>query len=349
MSTNLIDRYIAELGKHLPVKNRADIQKEIRSTLEDMLEERSRTESAGTDGKAGREADETMVAELLKEYGKPDDVAVSYLPERSLIGPQMYPIFSLVAWTALSVLAIVLLITLGLGSFSAGQTTLEVLKTIGALLLKVGGALVSAFGSIVITFAILERIPWSRSEFRKDRQDESKDWDPRDLPEVQDVEKFSIPGLVAEIVFTGVALMVFNFFPQIVGFGFSVNSQWAFLPLLSEAFFDYLPYINGLWALQIVLNLFLLRQGRWQTVTRWLHMTLLALGIALAAVMLAGPDLVVSNAEAIRAASPNLSTEAGRILTAIPRILAKVLLGLTILGQSVELIRSLVRQVTVKK
>jgi len=34
---NLIDKYIAEVGKHLPRKQRADIEAEIRSTLEDML------------------------------------------------------------------------------------------------------------------------------------------------------------------------------------------------------------------------------------------------------------------------------------------------------------------------
>jgi hypothetical protein len=341
MNTNLIDRYIAELGKHLPLKNRADIQKEIRSTLEDMLEERKRA--------AGTEADEAMVISLLKEYGSPEDAAASYLPERSLVGPQMYPIFSLVAWIALSVLGIVLLVTLSLGSFSAGQTPLEVLKTIGAILLKVAGALVSAFGSIVITFAILERIPGMRKEFQQEKLDESKSWNPRSLPEVEEVEKFSLAGLTAEIVFTGIALLVFNFFPEWVGFGFLENNRWSFLPLLSDAFFRYLPYINVLWLAQIALNLVLLRQGRWQTFTRWLRIVLQALGIVLAAVMLAGPDLVVSNTGALHSAGPNLSPNAVRFLTAVPRILAKVLLGLTIFGGSVDLIKSLVRMLTGKK
>ncbi|MFH1523653.1 MAG: hypothetical protein ABIF04_01700 [Chloroflexota bacterium] len=341
MNSNLINRYLAELGKHLPLKNRADIQKEIRSILEDMLEECSR--------KAGRLADEELVVALLKEYGKPEDVAASYLPERTLIGPQLYPIFSLVAWVALSVLGIVLLITMSIGSFSTSQTPVEMLETAFALLLKIGGALVTAFGSIVITFAIMERIPWSRGEFRKEKEDESKAWNPRDLPEVQDVEKFSIPGLVAEIVFTGIALVVFNFFSQVFSLGITFqNSEWTFLPLLSEAFFRYLPYINGLWILQIVLNLILLRQGRWQTATRWMRFALLALGIVLAAFMLTGPDLVVSNAEAIRAASPKLSVEAARILTLLPRILVKVALGLSILTNSVELLKSLFREVTGK-
>ena len=34
----LLDRYVTEVGKYLPRKQRADIEQEIRSTLEDMLE-----------------------------------------------------------------------------------------------------------------------------------------------------------------------------------------------------------------------------------------------------------------------------------------------------------------------
>lgn len=336
MSTNLIDRYIAEVGKHLALRNRADIQKEIRSTLEDMLEDRAK--------QVGHEPDEAMLVDLLKEFGKPEDVAASYLPERCLVGPTLYPIFSLVTWIALPMLAAVLLITLGIGTFSAGMTLFETLEGAGKLLLQVGQALVSAFGSIVITFAILERIPWSRKELQKDKQEESRDWNPRDLPEVQDVEKFSIPGLAAEIIFTIIAILVFNFFPRIVGYGFLLNNEWTFLPLLSDAFFRYLPFVNALWGLQIILDLALLRRGRWEPATRWLRAALLVLGIALAAVMFAGPDLVASSAADLSTAWPDLSPEAANILTLIPHILAKVILGLAILGNSAELLKALGRQ-----
>ena len=54
---NLIDRYVTEVGKHLPRKNRVDIEAELRSTLEDMLEDRSK--------QTGRQADEALAAELL--------------------------------------------------------------------------------------------------------------------------------------------------------------------------------------------------------------------------------------------------------------------------------------------
>jgi hypothetical protein len=260
----------------------------------------------------------------------------------------MYPIFLLVVTIALPILATVLLITMSIGLFTAGLTTIEVLKTIGSILLEVAGALVSAFGSIVITFAILERIPWSKSEFSKDKEEESKTWNPRDLPEVQDVEKFSIPGLVAEVAFTGIALVVFNFFPQIIGFGFLLNDKWTFLPLLSDAFFRYLPYLTGLWVLQIVLNLILLRRGRWETATRWLHFTLTGLGIALAVFMLAGPDLIGSTGEALSAVGPNFSTEAANILTWIPRIMVKVALFLSIVFNGLDMLKFLIGKVTGK-
>ena len=35
----LIERYIAEVGRHLPQKNKEDIQTEIGSTIEDMLDD----------------------------------------------------------------------------------------------------------------------------------------------------------------------------------------------------------------------------------------------------------------------------------------------------------------------
>ena len=124
------------------------------------------------------------------------------------------------------------------------------------------------------------------------------------------------------------------------------DNDWTFLPLLSNAFSRYLPYINALWGLQIVLDLILLNQGRWATTTRWLRVTLLGLGIALAAVMLAGPDLVVSDPAMLSAAWPDLSADAVRILILVPRILVKVILGLSILGNSVELLKRLLRQVS---
>ena len=47
---NLLDTYISEIGRRLPRRNHKDIEAEIRSTIEDILEERS--------GKSGQPVDE---------------------------------------------------------------------------------------------------------------------------------------------------------------------------------------------------------------------------------------------------------------------------------------------------
>jgi hypothetical protein len=97
----LIDRYVTEVGKNLPlVKGRKDIEKELRSTLEDMLEDRAST--------TGRPRDEAMEIELLKEYGAPQTVAQTYNPHPYLIGPRMFPIFIMVLKIVITVISIVM-------------------------------------------------------------------------------------------------------------------------------------------------------------------------------------------------------------------------------------------------
>ncbi len=78
---NLLDAYITEVGRRLPAKNRADIEAEIRSAIQDMLDEKSQA--------TGKPVDEAMTLEVLKAYGDPEKVAASYRGERYLIGPRL--------------------------------------------------------------------------------------------------------------------------------------------------------------------------------------------------------------------------------------------------------------------
>ena len=67
---DLIDRYIEEVGRFLPRKIRSDVQRELRSTLEDSLESRLAN---------GRDDDaETTQLALLTELGHPEELAASY-------------------------------------------------------------------------------------------------------------------------------------------------------------------------------------------------------------------------------------------------------------------------------
>jgi hypothetical protein len=54
---SLIDRYIAEVGRHLPEKDRSDIENEIRTMVDDMIDERGPSAAKS----------ETIVAETLEQ------------------------------------------------------------------------------------------------------------------------------------------------------------------------------------------------------------------------------------------------------------------------------------------
>jgi hypothetical protein len=122
MSTNLIDTYVSEVGRRLPRKTRTDIEAEIRSILQDMLDERSQ--------KTGKPVDEEMTLEVLKSYGDPEKVAATYQGERYLIGPRLYPIFMMVLRIVLLVTGILAAIGLGVAAYQTTLTPLNAFETI---------------------------------------------------------------------------------------------------------------------------------------------------------------------------------------------------------------------------
>lgn len=273
----LIDRYIAEVGRHLPRKQRADIEAEIRSTLEDMLEERKQAEGA---------VSEAEVIELLKEYGAPRDVADSYVGPRYLIGPRIYPTFELVTRIVLIVLFGIALAGLGLGLAQSSLTGAEFMKTIADSALGLFGGLVTAFGNIVLAFAILERVLPAK-EF-----EEEAEWNPAELAREPDPDRVKFGEQIFEMFFLVVFLVIFNLYPGLIGIGFFNENDWVFIsPILTQAFFSYLPWLNILILLQLGFNIILLRRGWWNTGLRIANIILEVAGIALAVAMLRGPDL----------------------------------------------------------
>ena len=195
---NLIDKYITEVGKHLPRKQRTDLEAEIRSTLEDMLEERKQAD--GT-------VSEAQVIELLTEYGSPRDVAESYVGPKYLIGPRVYPIFELVTRIVLIVLFAVALAGLGLSLARSALTGPEFLKTVANSALGLFGGLITAFGNIVLVFAILERVLPAK-EF-----EEEEKWDPSGLAREPDPDRVKFGEQIFEMFFLVLFLVIFNLSP----------------------------------------------------------------------------------------------------------------------------------------
>lgn len=334
---NLIDRYVVEVGRNLLlVKGRKDIEKELRSTLEDMLEERAQ--------KAGKPADETMQLEMLKEYGAPHKVAETYNPSPYLIGPRIFPFFLFILKIVLAAVTLGLTIATGIQIMSASPMTApELFATIGKGLLNILSACIAAFGNLALIFALIERYA-PASEFK---MDEDKEWDPASLKKEPEPDDVKIWEPILAIVFTFIALSIFNFNPHLIGIYYLDGNEWHVLPLLSEAFFRWLPLMNIAWVAEIVLNGMLLRAGKWTTSTRLVSIGTKLFQIVILALLVTGPSILAFTPASLTQGGIT-DPEAVNVLMLLASQGMKFILGIAIFGTVVDIIKSVHKMVTRK-
>ena len=324
---NLIDIYITEVGKHLPKKSRADIQQEIHSTLQDLLEDRS--------AQTGKPVDEELTLEVLKEYGAPEKVAASYLPERYLIGPRLFPAFLKTIQIALSIIGILALIGLSISLSQAELSAGNLFENLIQVVVKLFNSAIIVLGNIVLIFAILE---WVLPNLKE----KPRSWDPRSLAKISPPDRVIIGETIATIILNFAAIMIFNFYPQVIGSTYVFSEGWSFTQLLSEAFFNFIPVLTVIWVLKIILNVILLRQGQWQTWTRWFSLGLQALEVGVAIAMLRGPSLIGLTAQEI-SAKLYLSTESAGLLIDLLNLIVTLVLIIAIVAGTVEIIKTVLR------
>ncbi len=240
---NLIERYIHEVGRLLPAKNRSDIQAELRLSLEDALEDKVDGEPAKAD-----------VVALLKEFGTPREVAASYYPEgQYLIGPALYPLFWMVIGIVLAAVLGAQLLALGISLFFNPEA-IDPLQTAISLLNSIPVAL----GMVVIVFIILQRFD-VRPELM------NSEWDPYDLPQIDaDKELVKRGERIFSIIMTVVLLILLLVFQGRIGFVFSSGWQTLTNPIIAR----YMLLISLSLLLGIGLDIYLLSQGRWDTISR---------------------------------------------------------------------------------
>jgi hypothetical protein len=260
---NLIDRYVMEVGRRLPQKQRADVQLELRSALQDSLDER------GLD--ADKEADEAKIVELLKEFGKPGHVAEGYGARNFLIGPELQPFYWWVLRIAAFGVSIAFLVQLVIAAVNQTDFATLVGSTIGGLF----NSLLVSFAMVTIIFAVLER-------YMPGLHLPAREWDPRELPEItpkgNEVDRLEF---ILEVVFTSVFISVINLLPH-----WQVPADLAIAGELIAKFLPFIPWLTALAIVQLVLDIYLLMQGRWTLLTRWVSFGHAAGSVALIAATL---------------------------------------------------------------
>jgi hypothetical protein len=286
----LIDRYVHQVGRRLPKRLRDDVKAELRSLLLDALEERT-----------GRQAgDETTFIEddqvaILEEFGPPAQMAAKYQPQpRYVIGPNVYNLYLIVVAAVSGAGLLASIVSTAVGRLYAGPVGIETLELLGLGLERFFGIALSGIGSTTLVFAALERV----IPDLKFKLDDEEEWNPRTLPAIEERDQIKPADLIVQIGIVALLLVAFIAFPDRIGAGAYYDDGWHVVPsILSPEFFSlYLPLMEIRWVLTIILNLILLRQGRWQLGTRIADLLLRGFDISILARLLAGPSILSAQA-----------------------------------------------------
>jgi hypothetical protein len=246
--TDLFARYAAEVGRHLPLRGREDIEREIAATLADRLDDRV--------SGSGRAATMDDAAALLSETGHPRKAAASYLTDTHLVGPALYPLFLLVCRVALPVLAAVLIGALTLSAALTADPSIGFLEHLGRILGSTVGGLLQAFAVIVLVFAVMERTN-ARTAARAGLPDEAA-WDPRSLPRTQPGLKMKLADQIVAIVGNTIVLAAIVLLPGYLVLNPSVEGRSVIVATFSDGFLRLLPVVAGVAIAQLVAAVFLL-------------------------------------------------------------------------------------------
>lgn len=183
----LLDRYLTAVAFWLPAKEGGDVTAELRDDIRSEIEAR--------EASLGRPLDDTEVEAILTRLGHPMRVAERYLPQRSLIGPALLPVYL----TGLKVLGTVAAVWLAvIATVAAFEPSWVDGDQIAGALDQLVTLALFAFAILTLVFAAAER--WTA------RATSFETWTARALSDRPDPRRISRPGAAVELVF-GVAVL----------------------------------------------------------------------------------------------------------------------------------------------
>ena len=280
----LIERYVREVGRHLPRRLRGDVERELLSTLEDALEARDQKIE-------GMSEDDAELA-ILADFGPPEKMAASYRRGPPyLVGPRLYPGFLVTVKICLGILAVLFLVGMIFGDWDPAASPLDWGKHLAVSLGNLMSEAIGLLGWVVLIFAVIERVDHRPSS-------PARPWDPRTLPAVEDPHRLNRSDLYTGLGIWILLLLLFNYFPEKIGAMVSSGGHTQFVPLLGPGFASLLPLMNLYLIAALVLGFFLFRFKRWNQVTRWADFGIQVILVTLFSRLLATDQVMVLSAEA---------------------------------------------------
>jgi hypothetical protein len=320
-----INLYLQEIERRLPTLNRADILKEIRSTLLDMIEDRKPDPNQA--------ADEDTIKAVLSEFGSPRKVAQRYSKHNYLIGPSLFPIYLQVLKVVLIVVAALNLLGLIVAIVNQSGIGPNMIEAIANIIAGLFSSLFTAFGIVTLSFAGIERTTPDTWKVKIEQ-----DWKPEDLLKTEDRKSVKVTEIAFEITFTMVFIVLINFFLDKIGIYYLADSGWVSTPILNENFLRYVPWLTAANILSIVLNLYLLRKGYWDYIATIAKILINVFNIAISFSILTGPEVITIASTAMEALNINLPYTVQEVSKFLNTGL-DILMGLSIFGLVVESIK----------
>ncbi len=244
----LIERYLYAVGKKLPLKQKDDILKELRSIIMDNLDDLTN----------GNEPSEEDVTKVLKDRGSPNEVAKSYRTGPSwIVGPKYYDLYMLILKILLAVTAGGYLLSLIISAFSMSGGYINIIVKIFVEFFGIIPGLLTTVGTVTLIFFIIERAVKEPIDIDLG---EGEKWSPSKLEPIPKKEEVIKPiEPILGIVFSVFVLLLINAYRAKLGIyylphggGDWASGEWAMIDILNAKAMDlYVPIWSAILALNI--------------------------------------------------------------------------------------------------
>lgn len=249
----IIDRYIYAVTKNLPEKQQDDIKNELRTLIDDMIEENEELESY-----------EKKVEKVLIELGDPRKLAENYSDSKSyLIGPQNFDKYLVVLKICIGAVCIGISVVTFISSIFSGAE--DIVQIISYYISSLLSGAIQAFAWTTLAFAIAERIQVSESMKKSVSDEETKKWTLSDLPEIPKKHTaISWSDAIVNIVFTTVLMSIIMFRPSLFGVHIPKDGEVTVIPFLDvEVVKRFMILFGAIFVVSILKEVFKLISRRW--------------------------------------------------------------------------------------
>jgi hypothetical protein len=242
----LINRYVHAVTERLPQGQRAEIEKELRGLIEDMLEERT----------AGEPASKSDVEQVLLELGRPSEMANRYRGgNRYLISPERFDMYVVVLKVVSACILISLCATFAIQSI---VTPGNVQEHMVEFIVSIFTAGLQGFAWVTLAFFILDYAGVKADGVKKE-------WKPSDLPPVLEPKmRIKLSDPIISIIFIVIFLVLVYSSDWIGVIRITQGDTTTILPVFEKVgLHRWLPLIYGLCFLSVLKECVKLAAGRW--------------------------------------------------------------------------------------